>query len=78
MILLDKNRFWIPGCLLGLATLLLALTQSVKSATWSLGSVDPNTLPILARRNGAAPLARTDQVQFDNFSLILQGQRVFL
>ncbi|KAJ7648397.1 glycoside hydrolase family 35 protein [Mycena polygramma] len=26
----------------------------------------------------AAPLARTDQVQFDNFSLSLQGQRVFL
>ncbi|KAJ6517875.1 glycoside hydrolase family 35 protein [Mycena vitilis] len=25
-----------------------------------------------------APLARTDQVQFDNFSLSLQGQRVFL
>ncbi|KAJ7817707.1 glycoside hydrolase family 35 protein, partial [Mycena olivaceomarginata] len=51
-----------------LATLLLALTQSVKSTTWSLGSVDPNTLPILARREwrGAA------------CPLILQGQRVFL
>ncbi|KAF7345669.1 Glycoside hydrolase family 35 protein [Mycena venus] len=78
MILLQKNvRFLIPGCLLGAATVLLAFAQSVKSTTSPLGFGDPNSLPILAR-DGPAPLARTDQVQFDNFSLFLQGQRVFL
>jgi hypothetical protein len=72
MILLQKS-------LLGLATLLLAFTQGVTSTISPLGSPDPNSLPILARQDGAVPLAtRTDQVRFDNFSLFLEGQRVFL
>ncbi|KAJ7192858.1 glycoside hydrolase superfamily [Mycena haematopus] len=78
MILLQKSRFGISGSLLGVATLLLALTQSVQSSISPLGSPDPNSSPILARADGLAPLARTNQVQFDNFSLLLQGQRVFL
>ncbi|KAJ6552812.1 glycoside hydrolase family 35 protein [Mycena capillaripes] len=79
MILMQKNRSWIPRCLLGGAALLLGCAQTVHSTTWPFGSADPNSSPILARSDIPAPLAaRTDQVQFDNFSLILQGQRVFL
>ncbi|KAJ6579095.1 glycoside hydrolase family 35 protein [Mycena vulgaris] len=80
MIFLPKNRVWIPGCLLGALAFVLAFPQSVNSRTWPFLSPDPNSSPIQARSD-AAPfpvLARTDQVQFDNFSLILQGQRVFL
>jgi hypothetical protein len=79
MILLQKSRLWVPGFLLGAAALLLI--PQVKSATWPFGSTNPYSLPIAARSDGSEPfpvLARTDQVQFDNFSLLLQGQRVFL
>ncbi|KAK7031967.1 glycoside hydrolase family 35 protein [Favolaschia claudopus] len=63
--------------LFGIATLLLAFTRTVGTTTWHLGTPDPHSSPILARN--PQPLAsRTDQVQFDNFSLILQGQRIFL
>ncbi|KAK6984994.1 glycoside hydrolase family 35 protein [Favolaschia claudopus] len=70
MILQHKSLF-------GIATLLLAFTRTVGTTAWHLGTPDPHSSPILARN--PQPLAsRTDQVQFDNFSLILQGQRIFL
>ncbi|KAJ7125804.1 glycoside hydrolase family 35 protein [Mycena crocata] len=83
MILLEKTRFWIPGCLLGALTLFAAFPRSVHSASWPFGPAgDPNSLPILARSDAAAlpfpNIARTDEVKFDNFSLSLMGQRVFL
>ncbi|KAJ7688189.1 glycoside hydrolase family 35 protein [Mycena rosella] len=80
MIFIHKNRLWIPGCVLGALAFVLAFPHSVNSATWPFNSPDPNSSPILARSDAAPSpvLARTDQVQFDNFSLILQGQRVFL
>ncbi|KAJ7483608.1 glycoside hydrolase family 35 protein [Mycena latifolia] len=81
MIFTHKSRFCITGYLLGAFAFVLALSHIVNSETTPFGSPDPNSSPILARSDAPAPfpvLARTDQVQFDNFSLILQGQRVFL
>ncbi|KAJ7467866.1 glycoside hydrolase family 35 protein [Mycena galericulata] len=77
MIFLQQSQSWFLGAL----GLLLAFPHGADSATWPFGLANPQSSPILARSNAPASfptLARTDQVQFDNFSLMLEGQRVFL
>ncbi|KAJ7058088.1 glycoside hydrolase family 35 protein [Mycena amicta] len=72
---LRKTRDWLTGCLLGATVLLFALPVAHSTST-SESFPDVNSLPIF--RDGLPVLARTPDVQFDNFSLILNGQRVFL
>ncbi|KAJ7058089.1 glycoside hydrolase family 35 protein [Mycena amicta] len=77
MLFLRKNQDWLTGFLLGATALLVALLPAVHSTSPPEFFPDVNSLPILAR-DGLPVLARTPDVQFDNFSLILNGQRVFL
>lgn len=87
-----KGRLWIVTGLISL--LLVLFTPRFAPAAWSNSSLSFSEFPsILARsRSTSAVLSdsiesdsaepqeslRTDDVRFDNYSLILKGQRVFL
>ncbi|KAJ7743740.1 glycoside hydrolase family 35 protein [Mycena maculata] len=80
MIFLRKTLSrYLPGVL----ALLSTFPHVINSATWPFGSATLQSSPVLARSDGPTSLPNlartvTDQVRFDNFSLFLEGQRVFL
>ncbi|KAG6840788.1 hypothetical protein C0991_004328 [Blastosporella zonata] len=66
-----KPRFWLLTCLL---TALFVLVSSTKHNGF-LGLDLQSTTPVNSQSGTATT---TDQVKFDNYSLILKGQRIFI